>query len=53
MDHPLSTVDTSSNDLMSTIADEGYDSVSQASISTIIHGACLTLGDHNRIHVFM
>ncbi|CAF3826427.1 unnamed protein product [Rotaria sp. Silwood1] len=54
--HPLGSFDTSNNDLSSTTTttiDEGYDGSSITSTSTIIHGACLTLSDHDRIHVFM
>ncbi len=55
--HPLGSFDTSSSDLSSTATittvDEGYDASSIASASTVIHGACLTLSDHDRIHVFM
>ncbi|CAF1510486.1 unnamed protein product, partial [Adineta steineri] len=52
--HPLSSFDTSSSDLTSIgTTDEGYDGSSITSASTIIHGACLTLSDHDRIHVFM
>lgn len=52
--HPLGLSDTSSNDLSLTSAtDEGYDVASITSTSTVIHGACLTLSDHDRIHVFM
>lgn len=54
--HPLGTFDTSSSDITSTTGttvDEGYDGSSVANVSTVIHGACLTLSDHDRIHVFM
>ncbi|CAF0821694.1 unnamed protein product [Rotaria sordida] len=54
--HPLGLFDTSSSDLSSittTTVDEGYDGSSITTTSTIIHGACLTLSDHDRIHVFM
>ena len=51
--HPLSLSDTSSSDVTSTTTDEGYDAASVASSATVIHGACLTLSDHDRIHVFM
>jgi hypothetical protein len=53
--HPLGSFDTSSSDLtsMTTTTDEGYDGTSITSAATVIHGACLTLSDHDRIHVFM
>ncbi|CAF4134837.1 unnamed protein product [Rotaria socialis] len=50
--HPLGSFNTSISDLPATI-DEGYDGSSTGNISTVIHGACLTLSDHDRIHVFM
>jgi len=59
MTHPLGSFDTSSSsDLISittttTTVDEGYDGSSITNASTVIHGACLTLSDHDRIHVFM
>ncbi|UJR31903.1 hypothetical protein I4U23_019377 [Adineta vaga] len=52
--HPLGSFDPSSSDMTSiTTTDEGYDGASVNNASTIIHGACLTLSDHDRIHVFM
>jgi hypothetical protein len=52
--HPLSLSDTSNSDGTSITTDEGYDGSSTLStLSTVIHGACLTLSDHDRIHVFM
>ncbi|CAF0878505.1 unnamed protein product [Adineta ricciae] len=52
--HPLGSLDTSSSDMTSVVTtDEGYDGSSINSASTVIHGACLTLSDHDRIHVFM
>ena len=52
--HPLGSLDASSSDMASVATtDEGYDGSSINSASTVIHGACLTLSDHDRIHVFM
>jgi hypothetical protein len=50
--HPLGSFDTSSSDITTT-TDEGYDGSSLTSAATVIHGGCLTLSDHDRIHVFM
>ena len=36
-----------------TTTDEGYDGSSMASVSTVVHGACLTASDRDRIHVFV
>ncbi len=52
MAHPLGSFNTSSSDLTSA-TDEGYDGSSIISAPAVIHGACLTLSDHDRIHVFM
>ncbi len=38
---------------IATTTDEGYDGSSVTNTSTVIHGGCLTLSDHDRIHVFM
>ena len=53
MAHPLSISESSTSDLASMTTDEGYDAASTTTVSSIIHGACLTLSDHERIHVFM
>ncbi|CAF0737248.1 unnamed protein product [Didymodactylos carnosus] len=55
--HPLDLNDlTSSQSTTDNTIDEGYDGTStttSSSIPAIVHGACLTLSDHDRIHVFM
>jgi len=50
--HPLGSLNTSSSDLTSA-TEEGYDGSSITNASAVIHGGCLTLSDHDRIHVFM